>query len=118
MNELNRVWSIRLVLDRKETLSKNLSQLTKLARNDKSPIVRLALASGLQRLPVKDRWPIAEALVAHAEDAKDANIPLMIWYGIEPAVSADRARAIALLKKTKIPLLRQYIVRRLAETAK
>ena len=87
-------------------------------RTTKSPIVRLAFASGLQRLPVKDRWQIAEALVAHAEDAKDANIPLMIWYGIEPAVTADRARAIALLKKTKIPLVRQYIVRRLAETAK
>jgi putative membrane-bound dehydrogenase-like protein len=87
-------------------------------RTTKSPVVRLALASGLQRLPVKDRWGIAEALVAHGEDAKDANIPLMIWYGIEPAVSADRARALALLKKTKIPLLRQYIVRRLAETAK
>lgn len=97
---------------------RNLEVLSKLARTDTSPIVRLALASGLQRLPLNDRWPIAEALVGHAEDAKDANIPLMIWYGIEPAVSKDRKRAISLLKKTKIPLVRTYIARRLAETAK
>ena len=83
-----------------------------------SPRVRLTLASALQRLSLKDRWPIAEALVAHSEDAKDANIPLMIWYGIEPAVAADRKRAIQLLAKTKIPLIRRYIARRLAETAK
>lgn len=116
--ESERAWLIRLHLFEKKASPKLIEELVQLANKDKSPIVRLALASGLQRLPVKDRWGIAEALVAHAEDAKDANIPLMIWYGIEPAVSADRTRAIALLKKTKIPLLRQYIVRRLAETAK
>ncbi|MFQ5733054.1 MAG: PVC-type heme-binding CxxCH protein [Planctomycetaceae bacterium] len=118
VNELNRAWSIRLTLDNGKVLPKDQKQLVAMAINDKSPRVRLALASGLQRFPIKDRWAIAEALVAHGEDAKDANIPLMIWYGIEPAVSKDRKRAIALLKKTKIPLIRQYIARRLAEMAK
>jgi len=116
--DIVRVWSIRILLENRRFRTAIVPSLVKWAKNDKSPRVRLALASGLQRLPVKDRWGIAEALVAHAEDAKDANIPLMIWYGIELAVTADRTRAIALLKKTKIPLVRQYIVRRLAETAK
>jgi phosphosulfolactate phosphohydrolase-like enzyme len=34
---------------------------------------------------------IAAALVAHGEDASDANLPLMIWYGIEPLGLADPA---------------------------
>ena len=95
-----------------------LSRLTALAKDDKSPVVRLALASGLQRLPVADRFPIAEALVAREEDAADLNLPLMYWYGIEPIVSSDREKAMGLIVKAKIPLVRQHITRRLASLAK
>jgi len=38
----------------------------------------------------------------------------MIWYGIEPAVALDKDRALKLATTTKIPLLRQYIARRIA----
>ena len=125
-NAGQRVNTIRVILNDSampafqspKTLGWIVKWFESMANDEKSPRVRLALASGLQRLPLKDRWPIAEALVGHAEDAKDANIPLMIWYGIEPAVSKDRKKAIALLKKTKIPLVRKYIARRLAELAK
>jgi hypothetical protein len=92
--------------------------LVTLAQSDPSPVVRLALASGLQRLPVADRLPIAEALMGHEEDATDANLPLMYWYGIEPIVSTDKEKAVALLAKAKIPLLRQFITRRIASLAK
>ena len=68
----------------------------------------------LQRIPIKDRWAIAEGLVSHADDAEDPNLPLMIWYGIEPAVAADKDRAIKLAAACKIPLVRQHIARRLA----
>jgi hypothetical protein len=74
----------------------------------------LELASSLQRLPVDRRWAIAEALASHAEDANDLHIPLMIWYGIEPAVALNKDKALKLATTTKIPLLRQYIARRLA----
>ncbi len=91
-----------------------IAAFVELAKNHPSPIVRLALAAGLQRVPIRHRWEIAEALVAHDEDADDANIPLMLWYGIEPMVAADRERALGLLVKTRIPLVRQLIARRLA----
>ncbi|MEE3220310.1 MAG: hypothetical protein VX257_08605, partial [Planctomycetota bacterium] len=71
--------------------------------------------SSLQRLPSKDRWPVIEGLVSRAEDRDDANLPLMTWYGIEPLVKKDPARAAALLRKTEIPLIRQFIARRTAE---
>jgi putative heme-binding domain-containing protein len=88
-----------------------------LAKSDPSPVVRLALASALQRLPLKDRWAIADPLVRHAGDAADANLPLMYWYGIEPLVLADPARATALTLTAEVPLVRRFVARRLADEA-
>jgi len=84
--------------------------------HDPMPAVRLAIASALQRLPLDDRWPIAEALIAHGEDAKDHNLPQMYWYAIEPLVPANPERALALAAKSQIPLIAQHIARRLAES--
>ncbi|MBI2929717.1 MAG: c-type cytochrome [Verrucomicrobia bacterium] len=67
----------------------------------------------------------AEALLKHEEDAHDANLPSMIWYGIEPIISAGdtnlppafravEADARVLLTEGRIPLVRQLIARRLA----
>jgi hypothetical protein len=72
----------------------------------------LYVAAGLQRLPLHDRWPIAERLIAHGEDANDHNLPLMVWYGVEPLAAADPNRAVALISKCKLPVVRQYIARR------
>ena len=84
-----------------------------MAREDKSAFVRLGLASALQRLPVNDRWDLATALLSHAEDAADKDLPLLIWYGIEPAVAADQGKAALLLAKCQQPQVRTFITRRL-----
>ena len=85
-----------------------------MAKEDPSPLVRLSLASAMQKLPLEERWPLAEGLAGHADDAEDQNLPLVIWYGIEPLVKKDPARALRLAKNSKIPLLRQHIARRIA----
>ncbi len=89
-----------------------LAKFQDLATNDPSALVRLELASTLQRLPLEQRWDLAAALAAHAEDAADANLPLMIWYGIEPLVPTDKARALRLAAQCKLPVVRQHIARR------
>jgi putative membrane-bound dehydrogenase-like protein len=110
-----RVWAIRLLLeDRGRGVA---DRLTEMAKKEKSAAVRLALASALQRMALKDRWELAEALASHGEDAMDANLPLMMWYAVEPLVAADPDRAAGLLLKVKVPLLRQYIARRIAALA-
>ncbi|MEX2175136.1 MAG: PVC-type heme-binding CxxCH protein [Pirellulaceae bacterium] len=92
-----------------------LDQMASLAGEGESSgsALRLSIASALQRLPLKDRWPIAKALLAHAEDADDRNLPLMIWYAVEPLVPADPRQAIGLLGEAQIPLVRQYLARRI-----
>ena len=84
------------------------------AREDKSPVVRLYLASALQRLPVSDRWEILEALFAHSEDANDHNLPLMYWYAAEPLATVDAKRALQMAESTKLPNLLNFTVRRTA----
>jgi putative membrane-bound dehydrogenase-like protein len=90
-----------------------LTHFRHLAENERSTSVRLHLASALQRIPLDDRWPIAQALLAHAEDADDAYLPLMYWYAVEPLVPRNVRKAIELLPSIQIPLVRQYITRRI-----
>jgi putative membrane-bound dehydrogenase-like protein len=112
--EYVRAWAVRLLNEDRKPSSSALDKLAKLAKEDQSALVRLYLASILQRLPHQKRWDIVEGLVIHDQDAQDPNIPLMIWYGIEPAIASDKPRALGLAKRSRIPLLRQFIARRVA----
>jgi putative membrane-bound dehydrogenase-like protein len=111
-----RGWAVRLLVE-EGVADPVAAKLAAMAKGDASASVRLALASALRRLPPSQRRAIAEGLVGHAEDASDANLPLMIWYGIEPLVPTDPDRAAGLLAKARIPLVRQYIARRIAASA-
>ncbi|MCB9873368.1 MAG: hypothetical protein H6821_04240 [Planctomycetaceae bacterium] len=113
-SEYIRAWAVRLLSDNKSLSPAALDQFVILAATGDSSFVRLHLASALQSLPPEQRWPIAEALVTRSEDADDANLPLMIWYGIEPLVHEDLNRFIRMAATSQIPLVRQHIARRVA----
>ncbi len=108
-----RAWAVRLLVDSGPPSSAALARFEVLSRDDPSPLVRLELASALQKIPTGGRRAIAEGLVGHAEDAADPSIPLMTWYGVEPLVAPDRAWAAALASRGKVPLIRRHIARRL-----
>jgi putative membrane-bound dehydrogenase-like protein len=112
-SEYVRGWAIRLLVDAGAPSPSSLARFVAMAAGDPSAWVRLALASAAQRIPIGDRWAVVEPLVARAEDAADADLPLMIWYAVEPLVPSDRARAASLLPRIKIPVVRQYLTRRL-----
>ena len=111
--ETIRAWAIRLSVDDHDVSPPLLKQFEQLANDDPSPLVRLALASALQRLRIADRWTIAESLMSHAQDATDANLPLMIWYGTESLAPSDPQRGAGLALKAKIPLVREYLARQI-----
>ncbi len=113
-----RAWAVQLWCENPLDVSVEVrGRFAAMAARDKSPVVRLAIAAALQRLPLDQRWEIAAALSLHSEDAADANLPLMDWYAIEPLVARDPARALNLAVAARIPLLRQFIARRLADDA-
>ncbi len=90
-----------------------LETFASLATDDPSPIVRLYLASAVQRLPYADRWPILEGLVAHGEDVDDNNLPRMYWFALEPMVPGNPSKALELAATGKIPALPEFVARRM-----
>ncbi len=123
-----RVWAIRLLTDNwpldtitgpvpgadypdKPTLRE---RFTDLAKTDASGLVRLTLASTLQRLPVKGRTPLGLALAAHAEDAEDHNLPAMVWYGLIPLGDSDPLALVEVAKVCEWPSTLRWIARNLA----
>ena len=78
---------------------------------DASPALRLILASKcIDNDSVRSRF--MPGLLAHAEDATDHNLPLMYWFGIRDLPSAELVKLFA---ACRIPLVRQFIARRVTE---
>ena len=130
-----RVWAIRLLSDawpldtitsgRPANIAENnqtivalattLNEFVRLAKADDSALVRLALATVLQRLPVSQRADLAAPLLAHAEDAADHNLPLILWYGLIPLGDAAPAMLAKLAGGCQLPLTRRLMACRLGE---
>ncbi|MFM2096255.1 MAG: hypothetical protein RIS70_3379 [Planctomycetota bacterium] len=118
-----RAWAVRLLCDKSVSPSIDpplAQQLATLATREQSPLVLLHLASALQKLDVKDRGPLANALITRDSLHDDLAFPSMVWYGLEPVIAAESRlpagsrRAVAMLESAKIPVLQKFIARRLA----
>jgi putative membrane-bound dehydrogenase-like protein len=109
-----RAWTIQLATEQGPPEAPVRARFAELARSDPSPVVRLYLASALQRLALEQRWEITSALIAHSEDTADHNLPLMYWYAAEPLATLDTARAARLARSSLIPLFQQFMARRIA----
>ncbi len=113
-SEYLRGWGIKLLGEDRNPPEAARKRFVELAANGESPHVRLQLASLLQRLDPAARWKLGTALAARGEDRDDQNLPLMIWYGLEPLVHADAGRFAGLIETAEIPLLQRHIARRIA----
>jgi putative membrane-bound dehydrogenase-like protein len=106
-------WAIQLLTEDGEVSKAALSRFARLAKESPSPVVRLYLASALQRLPLAQRWDVLDNLVAHSEDAGDHNLPLMYWYAGEPLAAVDAKRAMELALDARTPNFLSFMVRRI-----
>jgi glucose/arabinose dehydrogenase len=111
-DEYVRAWAVQLLCEDLGPSAAAQKKMATMAADDKSPVVRLYLAAALQRMPASARWPVVEALTKREEDAEDHNLPLMIWYGTAPLVTADKPRSLKLAAACKIPKVRQFVSRR------
>ena len=109
-----RAWTIQFLCEESPPAQTWLTRFAALAKNDPSPVVRLYLAAALQRLPLDARRPIAQALLAHAEDADDPNLPYMLWFAVEPLAEADPVRGMALASGARVPMVQSFLTRRIA----
>lgn len=113
-----RAWAIQFMVEDGQPSNKVLDALTSMAKNESSAVVRLYLASALQRLHEEDRWAIATSLVQNAADIDDPNIPFMLWFGMEPLVVKDPKKALELAHQSQIPSITEKIGRRLVDGEK
>lgn len=58
---------------------------------------------------------MAGLLAAHAEDANDHNLPLMVWYGLIPVGERDPGALVKVAAVAEWPLIRRFIARRMGE---
>jgi putative membrane-bound dehydrogenase-like protein len=113
-----RGWTVQLALEGGTASEPLLKKMAEMALTDTSPVVRLYLASGMQRLPLVQRWEVLRGLLTHSEDENDHNLPLMYWYALEPLAGASPERALQLAGAAKAsPLLLPFTVRRIASSA-
>ncbi len=114
-----RAWAVRLLMQRVQYQASDaqLARLVKMAEHDASPVVRLALASAANRLPLDSRWDLLTQLTSHAEDRDDHNLPSVVWYAMEPLAKqdADRGLALGLKAGQSIPQLGEFMLRRIAQ---
>ena len=113
-SEYVRSWAVYLTVAFRNASPEAVRQFAALAKTEPSALVRLYLASALQRVPVDQRWDTLTALFAHGEDAGDHNQPLMVWYAAEPVVPLDMPRALGLAAGSQLPRLFTFTVQRIS----
>ncbi len=111
-NEYLRSWAIQLLAEDKNPSEAALGSFKEMADSDSSALVRLYLASALQRIEPEKRWEILEGLVQWSEDKDDHNLPLMLWYAAEPLVGLDAERAMDMAVKAKSPHILPFTIKR------
>jgi putative membrane-bound dehydrogenase-like protein len=116
-DEQIRAWAIQLAVDAFRDAPANAFRVSagnfeELAKNEKSKVVRRALASAAMRFPPESRWTLLERIIAHAEDAADFNLPHLYWYALEPMAETIPADALKLAAKSPIAQLLPLMARR------
>ncbi len=117
-----RAWGCRLGgLYDINSFPRELEQLCADAKT--SAAIRLAVAERIRRELDRDevdssvRLRILAKLLAYEEDRSDHNLPLMYWYALEPFADTDAARALNVAVAGKIPLVRNFMVRKVSSLA-
>jgi putative membrane-bound dehydrogenase-like protein len=112
-SEYVRSWAIQLLAEGKNLSHTTLKRFSEMAQNESSALVRLYLASAVQRTSPENRWDVLEALYQYGGDKDDHNLPLMLWYSGEPLVELDMERAAGLALKAKLPNILGYTIERI-----
>ncbi len=109
-----RAWAVRLAVEACTPSASLIAKLREMTKAEASPVVRLALCAALKRLSLDERWTILLELLAHQDDNADPNLPLMYWYAAEPLAENDPKAALELALNGRIPLVAQFMARRVA----
>ncbi len=95
-----RLWTVRLLGDDRRLPSDIAIRVANRALTEPNIEVRCQYAATARRLPADQSLPIVRSLMTRDEDATDPRQPLMIWWAVEAAVSAELGARSAEQKNT------------------
>lgn len=98
-NDIVRSWAIQLSTEEPDKPKLSKDTLLKLAIDDPSPAVRLALASAMPALPANWAREIGGALAMHEKDKNDRFLPKMIWFGLADSVLRYKASSAPMIHR-------------------
>jgi len=108
-----RLWTIRLLGDKKSVSPAIGAKLVDVARREPSAEVRSQLACSARRLPAEPCLAIVRQLLTHGEDDQDPHIPLLLWWAIE-SKAGDNVDAVLGLFQEKafwsLPLVEEHLL--------
>ena len=113
-----RLWTIRLIGDRREVSSDLGKSLANSARVESHPEVRSQLAASAKRLPGEVAIDIVENLLKHHDDSADPDIPLQIWWAIESKTMTHPEKVLSLFADKSIwkaRTVREYLLGRVMQ---
>jgi putative membrane-bound dehydrogenase-like protein len=111
-----RLWTVRLVCDKKSAAASVATRLALLAHGETNVEVRSQLACSARRLPVAQALAIVGGLLDHDEDTADPHVPLLLWWAIEAKAESDREAVLTMFSDAAIwekVLVREHILERL-----
>ena len=108
-NQFVRAWAVQLAAEQSSIPDTVARELTRLAKQDSSPIVRRYLASAIPRVPPGVSWNIAASLARRADDANDRNIPYLLWHGLAALTPLNLNGAFTLAEESRIAQLTEWI---------
>ncbi len=111
-----RLWTVRLLCDKKYVAPDISYKLAKLAVKEADVRVRSQLACSAKRIPVKDALPIIRALLRHDEDATEARMPLLIWWAMEAKATENADAVVTMFANKEVwehPIVKEHLSERL-----
>ena len=109
-----RAWAARSLGERINIQPSTGEMLVLRAEGERDPVVLRELASAAQRVPNHLRWNLVTALANNPSAMAENSVLLLTWYGLEPLVPLDPARALALARNASSERIARFVVRRCA----
>jgi len=111
-----RLWTIRLLGDRKSVSANISAKLVALATREPYAEVRSQLACSARRMPVGICLAIVRNLLTHNQDMNDLHIPLLLWWAIESKSGNNRKEIVGLFRDKdlwSLPLVKAHLLDRI-----
>jgi putative membrane-bound dehydrogenase-like protein len=112
-NEHVRIWAIKLLTDKPLTDDKTVEIMRQRVSEEKSDLVKLYLASSLNRIGGAGWWDLATAMATQGHLESDRDYGLALWYAIKENVATHPEQAVRLVQSKPIAPLTEFISRRL-----